>query len=560
MLVSTSFRLFPLYFFHRSIRMPDRFVRYAVKSASYLVLNVADTLTRARRLVVSAPLTAADGGDGGDFTLGVNPATPTDRGVIKLAGQLGGEGDLPDVRGLRITGGDLLEGPQLLSIGAVKDGEALTRSNGFLVGMPTVKLENNAVADNLPMGGNRITGLGSGVGPADAVTMGQLAAMSSGLLWQEAVIDGGLVSAPSGPNTKDRYIVGDSPSGAWTGHGNELAEWNGSAWVFTTPTTGFTVHVELPGIDVHYNGTVWISMGSSVDHSSLLNLGSGNPHGQYQLVSLKDNNNGYAGLDPSGFVIRPVAAIRTGADPAGSPPSGQVWINGPELKYRDAQGTPQTHSVESQSRRNQNNGYAGLSPSGRIEPAQAPPKATYTTGGAQAITPSDIGAATSTRAIVAGPGLQGGGSLSADRTLSIVAFTGLVTKDFEPEPLTWTAGEMKTHLTLDVGAGGQLLPWAVRIPPAVVTALRPQVVFVLDNNFMVVLENLSDTLPLEMTFQGLLDLLGGNLGGPGQNNGRCVQKIMLQTRNSTTGSTGEVNLSTFRVRAWASPRGAGLGL
>lgn len=46
-------------------------------------------------------------------------------------------------------------------------------------------------------------------------------------------------------------------------------------------------------------------------------------------------------------------------------------------------------------------------------------KATHKTGGADALTPADIGAAASTIAITAGAGLSGGGNLTANRTLAV---------------------------------------------------------------------------------------------------------------------------------------------
>ena len=51
------------------------------------------------------------------------------RGIVKLAGQLGGTADLPDVRGLRETGG-----PTLLTIGPVPDGYLLKRSGSTVIG------------------------------------------------------------------------------------------------------------------------------------------------------------------------------------------------------------------------------------------------------------------------------------------------------------------------------------------------------------------------------------------------------------------------------------------
>lgn len=56
-------------------------------------------------------------------------ATASARGIVKLTGQLGGTADLPDVRGLRETGG-----PTLLTIGPVPDGYLLKRSGTTIIG------------------------------------------------------------------------------------------------------------------------------------------------------------------------------------------------------------------------------------------------------------------------------------------------------------------------------------------------------------------------------------------------------------------------------------------
>lgn len=71
----------------------------------------------------AAPLTVS----GGNLTV-VDAAAAT-KGVIQLAGQLGGTAASPDVRGLRETGG-----PTLLTLGAIADGQYLMRSGTNLIG------------------------------------------------------------------------------------------------------------------------------------------------------------------------------------------------------------------------------------------------------------------------------------------------------------------------------------------------------------------------------------------------------------------------------------------
>jgi hypothetical protein len=72
-----------------------RLVRFAIRSARYLLAEASEHLPKARTLATASPLTITDGGDGGSLTLGLEPATATSLGSIKLAGQLGGNAASP---------------------------------------------------------------------------------------------------------------------------------------------------------------------------------------------------------------------------------------------------------------------------------------------------------------------------------------------------------------------------------------------------------------------------------------------------------------------------------
>lgn len=61
---------------------------------------------------------------------------------------------------------------------------------------------------------------------------------------QKPVDDRDVNDPPGSPSAGDRVIVGPSPSGAFVGHSREIAEWTGSAWVFTTPLEGMLVYVK----------------------------------------------------------------------------------------------------------------------------------------------------------------------------------------------------------------------------------------------------------------------------------------------------------------------------
>jgi hypothetical protein len=62
-------------------------------------------------------------------------------------------------------------------------------------------------------------------------------------VWQYPVDDRDVNAPPGSPATGYRVIVGGSPTGAFVGHAGEIAQWTGTAWVFTTPKAGTVVHV-----------------------------------------------------------------------------------------------------------------------------------------------------------------------------------------------------------------------------------------------------------------------------------------------------------------------------
>ena len=75
------------------------------------------------------------------------------------------------------------------------------------------------------------------------------------------------------PTIGDRYIVGIPSSGAFAGQDNNIAEWNGISWVFTTPisntiTQNF-IFVITGSQTLTWNGTSWVAF-----IQNLLNIGS----------------------------------------------------------------------------------------------------------------------------------------------------------------------------------------------------------------------------------------------------------------------------------------------
>jgi hypothetical protein len=61
---------------------------------------------------------------------------------------------------------------------------------------------------------------------------------------QLAVLDRGLSEPPASPASGARYIVGANPTGAWSGHDDEVAAWQDGAWAFYPPATGWFAWVQ----------------------------------------------------------------------------------------------------------------------------------------------------------------------------------------------------------------------------------------------------------------------------------------------------------------------------
>lgn len=87
------------------------------------------------------------------------------------------------------------------------------------------------------------------------------------VLTQLAVLDRHLATPPVTPTTGDRYIVAASPTGDWSGHPNDIAHFDGAAWVFHAPQPGWCAFL-LDGLGlVAFDGTDWLPV-FGLDHQA----------------------------------------------------------------------------------------------------------------------------------------------------------------------------------------------------------------------------------------------------------------------------------------------------
>lgn len=89
---------------------------------------------------------------------------------------------------------------------------------------------------------------------------------------QDPVISKSLSTPPVSPSGGDRYIVAATATGDWTGREDDIAEWSGAAWLFTSPTLGMFVYVNDETEYYSWNGAAWV-LDSFHSHATTHELG-----------------------------------------------------------------------------------------------------------------------------------------------------------------------------------------------------------------------------------------------------------------------------------------------
>lgn len=72
--------------------------------------------------------------------------------------------------------------------------------------------------------------------------------------WQDSCLDIVLDPTALSPSTGDRYLINGTGAGDFLGHDYDIAEYNGTGWDFTTPTTGTRVGVDDESGRLYYFG------------------------------------------------------------------------------------------------------------------------------------------------------------------------------------------------------------------------------------------------------------------------------------------------------------------
>jgi hypothetical protein len=77
---------------------------------------------------------------------------------------------------------------------------------------------------------------------------------------QLAVLDRDLAAPPSSPADGARYIVGGSPTGAWSGHAGSIAAFQDGAWMYYAPVEGWIAWIGDEDAAVVWDGAAWSAL------------------------------------------------------------------------------------------------------------------------------------------------------------------------------------------------------------------------------------------------------------------------------------------------------------
>ncbi len=77
---------------------------------------------------------------------------------------------------------------------------------------------------------------------------------------QLAVLDRDLTAPPGSPADGARYIVGTSPTGAWSGHAGNIAAYQDGAWMFYAPVEGWIAWIGDEDVAVVWDGSAWSAL------------------------------------------------------------------------------------------------------------------------------------------------------------------------------------------------------------------------------------------------------------------------------------------------------------
>ncbi len=109
-------------------------------------------------------------------------------------------------------------------------------------------------------------------------------------LVQLAVLDRDLAAPPSLPAEGQRWLIAGSPSGAWSGHADEVAAWQDGDWEFYSPQPGWLAYVVDESLLLAWTGSAWVDAITVLSLNNLTLVGVGTTADAANPFSAKLNN------------------------------------------------------------------------------------------------------------------------------------------------------------------------------------------------------------------------------------------------------------------------------
>lgn len=129
--------------------------------------------------------------------------------------------------------------------------EFITFGNGRLL-----YVEDEDVYVHKNAGGSWVAGFG-----AQSLSAGSIlpSMMLGGAVRVRFDVENQTTNTPPAVTNGNSYIIGSSPTGAWSGHAAKIAHGENSAWVIYTPAEGWRVWDKATDQDYIYTGSAWVS-------------------------------------------------------------------------------------------------------------------------------------------------------------------------------------------------------------------------------------------------------------------------------------------------------------
>lgn len=207
--------------------------------------------------------------------------------TITLAGDVNGSAQMVDLANVSITttvSGGYYTTADADSTFVEVAGDTMT---GPLQVNSTIQA-NTGVAVNEFSSDGTLAGNSDTAIPTEQAVKTYVDAAISGLDWQQSVLDKDLNDPPASPSIGDRYLVSypaSAATGDWAGHDNEITEWDGSAWQFTSLSEGMATWIEDEDVVYVWNGTVWAKLGTTITHNNTSGIQGGNTTERFHLTS-----------------------------------------------------------------------------------------------------------------------------------------------------------------------------------------------------------------------------------------------------------------------------------